>query len=349
MCLTRAAKSLPGEYRIFAAVQKILLIQTAFTGDVVLATPLIGKLHKQFPEARIDFLLRKGNEGLLKAHPLLHTVYVFDKKSGKLKNLFGLLKKIRAERYDLVVNMHRFGSSGFLVWLSKAKEKIGFDKNPFSFSYNRSITHEIGTGKHETRRNLELIGHLVGTQTERPKLYPSADDEKRISFHKNQGVYVCMAPTSVWFTKQWPFEKWVELIRLIPANIKVYLIGAPSDTEFCDKLVKQAGQQNVFNLCGQLTLLQSAALMRDAKMNYVNDSAPAHMATAMNAPVTEIYCSTVPSFGFAALSDISRIIETKTELKCRPCGLHGFKECPEIHFKCAKTIAAADVVGELSQ
>lgn len=328
-------------------MKKILLIQTAFTGDVVLATPLLEKLHAAFPDASLDFLLRKGNEGLLAGHPFLRNTLVFDKKNGKLRSLWALLKRIRAEKYDLVVNLHRFGSSGFLVWLSGAKEKVGFDKNPFSFSYTRRITHEIGTGKHEIRRNMELIAHVSGPETLRPKLYPGADDEKKVSYHKGHGPYVCMAPTSVWFTKQWPESKWVELIRLVPPSYRVYLIGAPSDVQACDRIIKTAGRKDSFNLCGQLTLLQSAALMKDAAMNYVNDSAPAHMAGAVNAPVTEIFCSTIPAFGFGAVSENSRIIETSEKLSCRPCGIHGHKECPEQHFKCALGIRAEDVLGTL--
>lgn len=327
-------------------MKRILLIQTAFTGDVVLATPVAEKLHRYYPDAQIDFLLRKGNEGLLINHPFLHEVLIFDKKNGKLKNLFSLLSRIRKTKYDLIVNMHRFGSSGFLVAFSGAKEKIGFDKNPFSWSYTRKIVHEIGNGKHEVKRNLELVAHLTDLHTERPKLYPTENDRKMISFHA-QGKYVCMAPSSVWFTKQWAKEKWIELIRIIPNDVRVFLLGAPGDSKLCDEILKTAGRDNVANLAGQVTFLQSAALMEGAAMNYVNDSAPMHFASAMNAPVTAIYCSTVPSFGFGPLSDKSIVIETSEKLACRPCGLHGHAECPELHFKCALGIDVKKVMGEL--
>jgi len=78
--------------------------------------------------------------------------------------------------------------------------------------------------------------------------------------------------------------------------------------------------------------------MKDAVMNYVNDSAPMHFASAMNAPVTAVYCSTVPSFGYGPLSDERHIVEVKEALSCRPCGLHGYKACPLQHFKCAMDI-----------
>ena len=85
--------------------------------------------------------------------------------------------------------------------------------------------------------------------------------------------------------------------------------------------------------------MESAALMKDAVMNFVNDSAPMHLASAVNAPLCTIYCSTVPGFGFGPLSDISEVIEVDEELNCRPCGLHGHRSCPEGHFKCALEIS----------
>lgn len=329
-------------------MKSILLIQTAFTGDVVLATPLIEKLHRFYPEANIDFLLKKGNESLLSGHPFIRQVLVFNKKEGKLGQLWSLLRRIRSNKYDLIVNMHRFGSSGFLIAFSGAKEKIGFDKNPFAWSYTKKITHEIGNGKHEVRRNLELIEYLTDSKAELPKLYPSETDEKLVSFHKTSGEYVCIAPTSVWFTKQWPLEKWVELLKLIPASVRVYLLGAPSDRATCDDILQRSARENAANLCGQLSFLQSVSLMRDAKMNFVNDSAPLHFASAANAPVTAIFCSTVPKFGFGPLSDNSVIVETDEQLECRPCGLHGYTECPEVHYKCAMSIDVKKVAARLN-
>jgi heptosyltransferase-2 len=78
--------------------------------------------------------------------------------------------------------------------------------------------------------------------------------------------------------------------------------------------------------------------MKDALMNYVNDSAPMHFASAVNAPVTAVYCSTIPSFGFGPLSDKKFIVEIKAPLDCRPCGLHGYRACPRGHFNCAYKI-----------
>ena len=88
-------------------------------------------------------------------------------------------------------------------------------------------------------------------------------------------------------------------------------------------------------------------MMEAAAMNYVNDSAPLHFASAMNAPVTAIFCSTIPEFGYTPLSDISHIVETSEKLPCRPCGLHGKKACPEGHFKCGFTIKNEQLLEKL--
>ena len=148
--------------------------------------------------------------------------------------------------------------------------------------------------------------------------------------------YVCVAPASVWYTKQWPAEKWVALIKQLPADRQVALIGAPGDLALCERIARDAGRGEVW--AGKISLLATAVLMRDATMNYVNDSAPLHIASAMNAPVTAIFCSTVPAFGFGPLGENARIMQMKEPLYCRPCGLHGYASCPQGHFNCAKGI-----------
>jgi len=321
---------------------KILIIQTAFIGDVVLATPLIEKWHRYYPDCQIDFLLRKGNENLLSGHPYVGQVHVWNKKEDKVRGIWQMIRAIRKERYDLLINLQRFGATGIMSFLSGAKCKAGFDKNPFSFGYNRKFHHQIGNGKHEVSRNLELIAEWTDGDFQRPVLHLSEEVHHAVASYKD-GKYVTIAPTSVWFTKQFPPHKWTELIRQISPEQKVYLLGAPADFEACEDIRKKAGHSGVSNLCGKLNLLESAALMKDASMNFVNDSAPMHFASAVNAPTTAVFCSTVPDFGFGPLSDNSSVIEVTERLQCRPCGLHGYKACPEGHFKCAENINVASL------
>jgi ADP-heptose:LPS heptosyltransferase len=318
-------------------VKRILIIQTAFLGDVILATPLVAELKRIFPDAELDVLVKSGNQGLLENNPHLRKVFIFDKSKGKFKSIIELIRSFRNRKYDLIINLHRFGSSGLIAVSSGAKEVYGFKKNPFSFLYSKSFEHPFGDGTHEVSRNLKIISDLGAVSVRRPELYPSEHQELKVKPYKT-GNYFCMAPASVWFTKQLPEHKWVELIQKRAKEGKVYLLGGPGDYELCKRIIERSGMEDVVNLAGKLDLLESAALMRGAVMNYVNDSGPLHLASAVNGPVTAYFCSTIPEFGFGPLSEISAVVQVDEKLECRPCGMHGFKSCPKGHFKCGNNI-----------
>lgn len=328
-------------------MQKILVIQTAFTGDVVLATALVEKLHQYFPTAQIDFLLRKGNEGLLKDHPFIKHVLIWNKKEKKFKNLFALLKEIRRKKYDKVINLQRFASTGFLTAFSQGTERIGFDKNPFSFLFTKKVSHQFKKGVHEVERNNRLIEDFTDTTFNKPKLYPTKKDELEMIQYQEQ-PYVCMMPASVWFTKQYPEEKWIELIDHFPEEYNIFLLGGKEDDKLCERIKGKATNKKVTVLAGKLSFLSSAALMKGGKMNYTNDSAPLHFASATDAPVTAIFCSTIPEFGFYPLSGKSIIVQTAVLLSCKPCTLHGRKACPLGHFKCAVTIETKQLLASIN-
>lgn len=318
--------------------QSFLLIQTAFIGDVILATSVLERLHRVYPDASIDMVVRKGNESLLHGHPFLRKIYVWD-KSKKYLALWLVIQEVRLEKYDVVINLQRFASSGLITAAARAREKVGFSKNPMSFIYTRSYPHHIGNNPkaaiHEIDRCLSVVESFTDKVRDLPRLYPSDHDEQMIEAYTGS-PFVTISPASVWFTKQWPESHWVGLLQRIPAGYAVYLMGAPSDDILCASISAASGRENTQVLAGKLSLLQSAALMRKAVMNYTNDSAPMHLCTAVNAPVTAIFCSTIPAFGFGPLSQQSYVMQTEEPLSCRPCGLHGHRECPQGHFRCAE-------------
>ena len=311
---------------------KFLIIQTAFIGDVVLATPMAEALD-QLDNVEVHFLVRKGNESLLENNPFIDRVWIWNKQQNKIRNLFQLGNEIRNEKFDCVINLQRFASTGFLTWRSGALNKIGFQENPFSFCFSSKFKHEVNNGLHEVNRNLELLREFVPGDFP-PRLFPSVRNFEKVAEYKSKS-YVCVAPSSVWFTKQWPKANFIQLVKELSNNHHVFLLGAKSDFDLCEE-VGGAENLNTTNLSGKLNFLESAALMRDAAMNFVNDSAPLHFASAMNAPTTAFFCSTIPEFGFGPLSERSRVVESEEHLECRPCGLHGKKSCPLGHFKCGE-------------
>jgi lipopolysaccharide heptosyltransferase II len=327
-------------------LHKFLVIQTAFIGDVVLATSLVETLRSAFPDATIDFMLRKGNEGLLQNHPHIRKLYVWNKKQKKFRHLYQLLSEVRKEKYQRVINVQRYAATGFLTAFSGARESIGFDKNPLSFLFTRRVKHWFNRS-HEIDRNYELIDHFVKGGPLKPRLYPSEADMAEAAKHI-RGPFVTISPASVWFTKQFPAQKYAELIDALPSQYTIFILGGPDDRSLGEAIIQMTLSKAPVNLCGELTFLQSAALMSRAVMNYVNDSAPLHFASAMNAPVTAVYCSTIPGFGYGPLSDNSYVVEKEEPLYCRPCGVHGYSSCPQGHFKCAMDIRIEQLIGTLN-
>jgi len=333
--------------------QKILIIQTAFIGDVILATSLVEYVRKLFPEAQIDFFLRKGNESIMSTNPNINQLYIWDKNKNKFSALLKLIFDVRSQKYDTVINIQRFFNSGLVTALSKARTKVGFKQNPLSLFFTHKVNHQIphkmnSSYFHEVQRNAQLIIPLINNapippaSALRPMLYFSPEDEMKIYDLKLPAEYFVLAPSSVWYTKQWHESKWKELIQRLSAKAKVYLIGAPTDNAYIERLYVQTNSQ-VINLCGGLSLRQSALLMKNALRVFVNDSAPLHLASSVNAKTTAIFCSTVAEFGYFPLSEQQQLIQLEPRLDCMPCGLHGHKQCPHKHFKCAMDISV-DIV-----
>ena len=318
-------------------LRSVLIIQTAFLGDVILATPLVSELKRLYPNIPIDFLVKKGNESLLFNNPKIRTIYTFDKSKNKLGEIWRLIRSFRKQNYGLTINLHRFGSSGIIAGYSGAQKIYGFDKNPFAFLYTKRFKHEIGNGTHEVIRNLSVLKDFGAIELTRPELFPSESDREFVSQYTNT-EFVCMAPASVWFTKQLPEHKWVELIKTISNEKAIYFVGGKTDYQLCQSIIEKSQRKSkIVNLCGDFSLLQTAALISKSEHVYVNDSGPLHIASAINAPVTAFFCSTVPEFGFGPLSEKSEIKQVEN-LECKPCGLHGKKECPLGHFNCGNQI-----------
>lgn len=327
-------------------MDKVLVIQTAFIGDAILGTALLERLHQDHPNAKIDYLVRDGNQSLFNDHPFLNEVLVWNKQDSKYLELWQMLREVRSRKYDAIFNIQRYTASGFLTGFSTARIKVGYKNNPLSFLFSKSVEHRFGNGfekVHEVDRVLDLVG-CNSTRTN-PVLYPSENDFLLVKEFQSE-PYVTVAPASVWFTKQLPAEKWMELIDRIPESINVYLIGAKSDSALSDEIAEKS-QRKVFDLTGELKLLQTAALMKGAQMNFANDSAPVHLASAVNAPITEVFCSTVPEFGFTPLSEKSFMVQTNLDLDCHPCGIHGRSACPKGHFKCGHSIDVNEMISYL--
>jgi heptosyltransferase-2 len=336
---------------------KILIIQTAYLGDVILTLPVVQNLKKQLPEAEIDFLCIPQTETVLKNNLYIRNLVVYDKRGkNKFSKLKEIISSVKKSKYDIVISPHRSFRRALITHLSGADIRIGFDKNSMSNLLTHRVTYLKDT--HEILRNLELIKVIQGiTLTEgneilKPELFPSEEDVKAVDNFFNAQLkfsadFVSFAPCSKWFTKQLSESKSVEVINaLITLGYEVVLIGGKEDSQFCSKIENGVNNPNFLNLCGKLSPLQSKLVIEKSACLVTVDSAAAHLGASTDTPVVQIYGSTVPLFGFYPLTSNNVIIENKV-LACRPCTDHGRKSCPLRHFKCIEDLEPGGIVSSV--
>lgn len=330
-------------------MKKILVIQTAYLGDVLLATAIIEKLTLFYPDAELHFMLRKGNENLLLANPKVTKLWIWDKQNAKYKHLWQLLKTVRAQAFDLIVNLQRYWSTALFTLLARAKYTLGFRTTLLSLAYDRSVKF-VKKNRHELQRNQDLITHLTDENFCYPKLYPNfADKQKVQKITTLPEPYITISPVSLWATKTYPIAKWAEFLKQIPRKMSVYFLGSLADAPIAEQIILETKNNNLQmkNCCGQLALIPSGVLMQGAQMNYTLDSVATHLATAMQASVSTLFLSTSPIFGFAPQGERAYILESKEKLSCKPCTNHGRKSCPKGHFQCAYTLNSSLLLDKL--
>lgn len=327
---------------------RILIIQTAFIGDVILCTPLIKVLRETFPDAFISFLLIPETQNVLENDPHLNQVVVYDKRKKRgLGSFLRIVTRVKQGKFDLAVIPHRSLRSSLLAYLSGIPERIGFDRAAGSFLFTEKVVYKANV--HEVDRNVSLLSDFTSHLTDRsPELFPSPEDfsyaRKLLS---DSGItegesIVGVAPGSVWATKRWLPERFAEVLDLLlkKAGAKVVLLGSGEDRALCERIADSMTARPAI-AAGKTSLLQSAAIVSLCKVILSNDSATVHMASAMKIPVVAVFGSTIPEFGFAPYG-VAQVIIQK-QLDCRPCGIHGKRRCPEKHFRCMRDISTEEV------
>jgi heptosyltransferase-2 len=280
--------------------KRILIIQTAFLGDVILSTSLIKALRQLFPDSVISFLLIPETEKVLENNPHLNEVLVYDKR--KKRGMGGLLKiasEIRKREFDLAVIPHRSLRSAALAYLSRIPERIGFDRSAGAALLSRKVPYNPDV--HEVDRNVSLLSPFeVEVKDRSPELFPSAEDFAGVrKLLADSGIsqgdrIVCVAPGSVWATKRWLPERFAEVSQLIikEAKAKVVFLGSEDDRVLCESIADLMTERPLI-LAGKSDILQSAAMISLGKVLLSNDSAPVHITSAMRKPVVAIFGSTI--------------------------------------------------------
>ncbi|MBN1465293.1 lipopolysaccharide heptosyltransferase II [candidate division KSB1 bacterium] len=324
--------------------RKILIIQTAFIGDVVLTTPLIRHVSGLFPRARLDVLVIPQTQNVLENNPHIHSLITFDKRNDKRRAFRDTARRLSAEHYDLCFLPHRSFTSALLAVQARIPLRIGFAGRIPSLLYHIRVPFD--PSKNQINRYLDLLRSVSDKEYDaRTELFLSEKDIACARSHLkglNAKIVLAVAPGSVWPTKRWPQERFAALVhKLAQHPLGIVLIGSLQERNLCDAILQQAGTDRIINLAGQTTLLGAAAVIRGCDLLICNDSGAMHLANAVETDVVTFFGPTVQRFGFAPFRSQDVIFEV--ELKCRPCSAHGGRTCPQKHFRCMLDIPVKDV------
>jgi len=332
---------------------KVVIIQTAFIGDVILCTPVISSLVRNGHE--VGVIVKPEAANIFDSDGRIEHLHVYDKR-GKDSGISGLLRMSRELRecsYDAAVIPHRSIRSALLARISRISLRSGFTTSAGS----RLFTHRIPYDKnaHEVIRNQSLLEPLkITDDPPPPRIVASQDERETVNRQFNSwnvrksDTILGIGPGSKWFTKQWGTERYRALAELIleKTEYKVMCFGGLEERSLCDEICSP-DTARLLNAAGVFNLKQSAAALERIRLVVSNDNGFMHLAAASGTTVIAIFGPTVPAFGFAPWGSEHTIIERS--LECRPCSIHGTASCPEKHFRCMKEITPEDVFQTIEQ
>jgi heptosyltransferase-2 len=330
--------------------KSVLVVQTAFIGDVVLTIPLLEGVKILWAETALDVMVRPPADNLLETLPFVRNIWVYD-KLGRDRGPTGFMKWqncLFRQKYDLAIVPHRSLRSGLLARLARIPVRLGFDRGGGRFMHTQKLPYHGYL--HEIQRNLQLLSPFGPLpQVDPPVVLPSEADvqivDAKVGWIEN--LTIALAPGSAWFTKRWPDAYYLALGRKLAASgCRVLLFGGKEDRELCRQIAAGIGPA-AMDLSGALTLRQSVEALRRCALLVTNDSAPTHLGIAAGTRVLTLFGSTIPEYGFAPLGPRSKTLGI--EIYCRPCTDHGRRDCPQRHFRCLREITADRVLAEIRQ
>ncbi|MGL4253725.1 MAG: lipopolysaccharide heptosyltransferase II [Fusobacteriaceae bacterium] len=328
---------------------RILIIHTAFIGDIVLSTPILKKLKEKYPESEITYLTTPAGAAILRNNPNISEIISYDKRGthSGIMGVWNLGKRLRQMNFNLVISLHRYLRSSVLAWLTRSPERIGYETATGAWLFTKKVVYD--EKKHEVERILSFVEGEKRDREYEIELYPREEEKIKIDTvlkgYEDKKI-IAVAPGSKWFTKKWPLEYFNSLLEKLEnrEDIGVVVIGGKEE-----ELLNVKKTKNMVDLRGKTTLLQLAELLKRSEIVVTNDSSPVHIASAFkNTHIIGIFGPTVEKFGFFPWSRNSQVLEVHG-LECRPCAIHGGDRCPKKHFRCMLEITPEMVYEKIEE
>lgn len=340
----------------------IVVIQTAFLGDLFLSIPLLRNLRTHYPSSKTTLISRQGLGAIFQTAGLVDQVY--DIKKGDSSSYAKVLEGLRGQGVDLLICPHKSVRSGIIAWKIKTSgEKLGFSQwwnfpvftkaTPYPSHLPDALRQMslLALVNDEFRVKFEALAHRKelenSLEKSRPVDFRDVDipDWAQMTLEAflpsdPREKTIVVAPGSVWNTKRWTESGFTEIVqKFLEEKYNVILMGSQSEHALCESIRKKAPQ--ALNLSGQTRLEDSLKLLAKSQLLISNDSGAMHLASSVKTPVVSVFGPTTLDIGYRPWNQHSIVVQKG--LDCRPCGKHGHKECPIGTHECMKSIEAEEV------
>jgi heptosyltransferase-2 len=304
---------------------KFLIIRFSSIGDIVLTSPVVRAIKKRFPNSEVHFLTKKQNAPIVAHNPYINRLMLLRKR-----RLHSLIKLLRYERYNYVIDLHH----NLRTWWIKRR----LHTKSVSFKKLNVRKWLLTTFKINRLPKIHIIDRYMAAS----KCLGIANDHQGLDFvippdtmlptsFDNPQSFVALVLGAQHATKKIPYSKLLFLCQNI--NYRIVALGGHTEAKDGEALERECG--NVRNFCGKLNIYQSAMVLQLSRLVVTPDTGLMHIAAALKKDIFSIWGNTVPDFGMYPYmaGEQSQIFEVK-DLKCRPCSKIGFDACPKKHFNC---------------
>lgn len=345
---------------------KVLVIQTAFLGDLALSVPLFKNIRQQMAQVEISLVCRQGLGSFLKDLGLIHSFYEIKKKDRASYDK--VIEALRPIQFDLLLSPHESWTSARLARQIRAKKKIAYAKWWNYFFFDERVKKNLGLP--DSLRQLSLLQNHIPDLNRKLLAFQKMDHEFQsqnpqgrlspvpewasprvdvqsfvVEILSRWGLparFVCLFPGSVWATKQWTEQGFIDTgMQLSREGHQVLIMGGTGEEELSEKIANLV--PGAISLAGKTKLIETIAILSRADLVITNDSASQHLAALVETPTISIFGPTVQNFGYRPWNSRAVIVE-RVGLSCRPCGKHGHQRCPIGTHECMKSISAIEVL-----
>lgn len=337
-------------------IKKVLFMRIDGLGDVVMSTPAISRLREIFPISYITLLAASLSKDIVETIPTFDEIIYFDapwimkEQSGKLRNLFRCLRRIRAENFDLIIDLRGDFRNNVFMYFCNAKYRIGFDHTGCDFL----LTHVIpkGNNHHMVSASLSLVNYLQHENIEKIPLQlwiSSADRDFADGFLKKNGIdctaasdrlVVVIHPGAKWYGRRWKSQRYAAVADALIENYdaRVILAGSPSDVEMTRDIARLM-KHTPIEAAGKTSLRQFLALLEKSDLFIGLDSGPMHMAVAMGTRLVALFGPARPE-SVGPWGDKYIVVTHQERFSCSPCTQ---TVCAKLDNSCMDAISADEV------